>query len=149
SALQGASDYAKAEASARRALRLADSAGDDRVRVLAILRLLRIVQAGEVHYESIPLLRDEANAAIARLGGDEALEAKLLGETAGALVAAANYEDAAVALERAIPMLEKVDGPRSRSVAHATYILGRTQLFRGDYVKAEATIRTALAIAVE
>ncbi len=135
------------EATLRRAVSLADAAGDDRTRAAACTSLLFSLGSIQASYDVVPLLDEQARSAIARLGGDPGLEGSRARHFATALLRQGKLDAALREFEIALPLLERAYGPESREVQKCLNNIGQTHANRGDYDAAWAVLRRAADLA--
>ncbi len=87
-----------------------------------------------------------SNAAIARLGGDDELEAENLMQLAQILAPQGNFDEAVEAARRAVPLFEKAGGKDSIDVGRALSTLATTLSRLGAYDEALASHQRTLQI---
>jgi tetratricopeptide (TPR) repeat protein len=133
------------------ALALADEARADELRAEIAIALFQMVvfmeSRGDLHSAENERLREQASAALRRIGGRPDLEARFercLGEAErryGSLDAAARH------LERALSVRQAAFGPHDLGLASILSEIGRTWHMRGVLTKASEHYRRALALA--
>jgi tetratricopeptide (TPR) repeat protein/tRNA A-37 threonylcarbamoyl transferase component Bud32 len=103
----------KAHDAAIRAAVLADSAGDDRLRAMALRLLLYVVGVDEERDDLVPLIDQQLRGTLERLGGDDLLEARRRSTIGGILKRQGKLEDACRELEGSIALMRSVLPPDS------------------------------------
>jgi tetratricopeptide (TPR) repeat protein len=136
----------RAEETLRRATSAADAAGDDAIRVRAWGSLLFYVAGEGGKPDLIPTLREQAQGALARLGGDDDVEANFLEDLGSAFMAGGKIAEAREADERAAGLEERTFGKNSWQEAVALINLGITYAAAGEGAKAIEIEQRALAI---
>jgi tetratricopeptide (TPR) repeat protein len=139
-------DGAAAQSTLREAAWTADAAGDDRTRVLALGTLLYLDGYVRRQKDEVAAVRREGEAALARIGRDDDIEAQFLGSLGTALVATDARDDARRAMERALALREGLYGPDSAAVARSLLNLGALDLTQGHLDAGIAETRRALVI---
>ena len=139
-------DLSGAEQTLRRAASAADAAGDDAMRVRAWGGLL-FYAAGEAgKFDLIPTFREEAQAALARLGGDDDVEANYTEDLGAAMMSAGKLAEAREADEKAAALEARTFGKGSWQEAIALMNLGMAHAAAGEGEEAIGFVQRALAI---
>ncbi len=125
-------DVKASEATLRRAITAADAAGDDATRALAYSGLLFNLGALQAKGEFVPLLNEQAQAALARAGGDPGIDGLRRNNFAASLRRQGRFDEARAEYEGALPLLERAYGAESRQLLVNLYGLGNTHLSRKD-----------------
>jgi serine/threonine-protein kinase len=133
-----AGDALGAEAALYDAAFAADAAADDRKRVEAWGGLLQLA-GKEKKFDAVSLLRRQAEAALARLGGDEEAECRYLLHITGMLRLEGRLSESHDAGERALVLSQRLFGNQGYQYARALGSIAVTDLEMGNYEKALAT----------
>jgi eukaryotic-like serine/threonine-protein kinase len=142
-ALVDAGDVAGARAELEIALRLADQAGDDELRLWAQIFLLQ--NAWRAGTADTRALDAAAEATAARLGND-AITSELRAIQGQLHVSRGEFPAAATAMRDAIRLLEPVTLDANASLSNAVLLLGSAQQMLGDLRAAQASFDRAFAI---
>jgi tetratricopeptide (TPR) repeat protein len=137
-------DLARSEVTLREAIWAGDAGRNDRARALAWIQLLRNA-SGQGQAEAAQRLARHAEAAIARLGGDDDLEAGRLNALAVLAYNRGQYEDALGLFERMSRLRERDFGRDSIQAVPAWYGAGMVLGSLGRYDEALTYQRRALA----
>src|SRR5262249_8968517 len=105
-------DAREADGNLAHSARVADTARDDVTRARALTRQLYAEGVILAQFDRVAMLDEDCSAVIARLGGDEELEADRLQAMGMALLTQGDLAGAAGSLLRAIALRRKVFGPR-------------------------------------
>jgi eukaryotic-like serine/threonine-protein kinase len=145
--LQGrAGDFRGAEASLYETAWAADAAGDDSMRAQAWGALLYYSAHKQAKFELAPVFHEQAMAALARLGGDDAVESFVLGNLATELSAEKKYDEALRAGQRALSLQEKTYGPDGSQIIDSLNNIGSFYLADGRYAEALPSLERALTL---
>jgi tetratricopeptide (TPR) repeat protein len=139
-------DLTAAEQALRRAASAADAAGDDATRVQAWGALLFYVAGQQGKFDQIPALREQATAALTRLGANDEVEAELQGDLGAALLAAGKLDEAREVDEKADALEVRVFGKGSWQESIALENLGIACAVSGKSDQAIELETRALAI---
>ncbi|HEU4536662.1 MAG TPA: tetratricopeptide repeat-containing protein kinase family protein, partial [Polyangiaceae bacterium] len=139
-------DVKGAEATFRRSITAADAAGDDVTRAQAYSGLLFNLGTLQAKGEFVPLVNEQAQAALARAGGDPGIDGQRRANLAAALRRQGKFDEARLEYEGALVSLERAFGPESRQVLIGLYGLGNTHLSRKDFDAARAAFQRYLEL---
>ena len=132
------------KATLERALLVAESAGHDEIRLVALLELMWIEGVSRERFPEALAMVPQAGAMLLRLGGDDLLAARLA-NTRGGIAFAQGRLDEAIALYRgALDRRRGAVGDRHPEVARARVNVGNVQLRAGRYRDAQESYAAAL-----
>ena len=140
------SDLAGAEPALRQAASVADAAGDDALRVRAWGALLFYTVGEGGKFDLIPVFQEEAKGALARLGGDDDVEANYLEDLGAAFLSAGKLAEARQSDEKAAEIEARTFGHDSWQEAIALTNLGIAHAAAGEGGAALDALEGALAI---
>ncbi len=143
---QRVSESVAAEATLRDAAQWAARARDDRLLARIYASLVLVVGYEQARYDDGLGLLTVARAAIERAGGDDLLEAQLLGGTALIHVQQAHHAQARDELARALPIVERARGPEHPDVARLLSYVSAAYEGEGNLRESLAYEERALAI---
>jgi tetratricopeptide (TPR) repeat protein len=144
----GAGRYRDAETTLRAAERDAVAAAEDRLAALIAIDRVSLAYKEERYDEALERAAD-AQAALARLGNEDAALAATLANRRGIIhEALGRYDEAQTAQEQALTALQRAGGDPLRR-AHILSALGGIASARGQYERAQALQEQALALAEE
>ncbi|HYO66813.1 MAG TPA: tetratricopeptide repeat protein, partial [Archangium sp.] len=141
-----AGDYRGAEKLVQEAVWAAEASRNDAVAVRASTLAVRVTGERLEKYELAHLWQERADAALARMGGDEVLRARLLHNVGRVLAIEGRYVEAAERQQQALALLEKNQGPESLSVADVLVDLGHALLTQSQVDEGLVHLRRALAL---
>jgi tetratricopeptide (TPR) repeat protein/predicted Ser/Thr protein kinase len=141
-----AGDLSGGEITLRAAVHAADAAGDDATRVKALGELLIHAGKEEAKHDEIPAFRDDALAAMSRVGKDDEVEAALLQAIGIATVAEGKSEEARVVLEKGLAVQVRAYGEGSWQEGSALTNLASAYLDLRRYDRGIDLDERALAI---
>ncbi|OJT20912.1 hypothetical protein BO221_28870 [Archangium sp. Cb G35] len=141
-----AGDYRGAEKLVQDAVWAAEASRNDEVAVRASTLAVRITGERLEKYDLAHLWQERADAALARMGGDEVLRARLLHNVSRVLAIEGRYVEATERQRQALTLLEKNQGPESLAVADVLVDLGHDLLTQGQVDEGLIHLRRALAL---
>jgi tetratricopeptide (TPR) repeat protein len=141
-----AGDYRGAEKLIQEAVWAAEASRHDAVAVRASTLAVRITGERLEKYELAYLWQERADAALARLGNDEVLRARLLSNVGRVLAIEGRFAEAAERQQQALALLEKHRGPESLEVADVLVELGDSLLTQSQIDEGLVHLRRALAL---
>ena len=142
-------DAKAAEASLREAVLAADASHHDEVAARAATLLVRIVGFDQAHPADGWQWSRRAHAALEALGGNDGIEATLIGNEGALLFDETKFDDALEHYRRAVALRERVSGPHSVAVAQMLGDIAMVESARGDYELAVEHHRRSVAIQEE
>jgi tetratricopeptide (TPR) repeat protein/tRNA A-37 threonylcarbamoyl transferase component Bud32 len=138
-------DYQGARPLLYDAVRVADAAGDDPLRVAALIQLVQLSGHGGVSPDEAETLATLGEAALGRIDDDYA-KSLLLGGLESERMRLAQYPAARELVLQRLQLERKLYGPESARAAMALQHLGSVERMLGHYRESEQVLRQALAI---
>lgn len=139
-------EHARAEASLRQALPLAEQARDADLAAGLWVALVTSVGLDQGRHDEALALRQQAEAAVAKARVPAVYEADLLGRLAAVLARLGRHDEARTLLDRVPPLLAKVRGPESIDEIAPLETLGALLQHQGKYREALEPLERALAL---
>ncbi|HET9991076.1 MAG TPA: tetratricopeptide repeat protein, partial [Kofleriaceae bacterium] len=139
------SDFTAAQATLEQALRLAETAQNDRARAQAWTNLIRIAYL-RGHYDRVLELKDAALGATERVG-DRWLQSEIMLNVGGALTQQNKLAEAEALFAQAVAMRRVLYGDRDRRLAFALSALGNAYAMEGKLDAGITAHRDALVTA--
>jgi tetratricopeptide (TPR) repeat protein len=134
-----------ASETARQAIWAAEAGRDDRTVAEVRTFLLYVDGYLQAKYDQVTHLARDAEVAVERLGGDEALEAQRLNYLGAAQTSAGSLTEAKATLERAAALHEKLFGADDLRTLESRQMIGTVLERQGRYDEAIALLRPVLA----
>jgi serine/threonine-protein kinase len=138
----------RAEATYREAAQVADAAGDDRRRALALIALIRST-AAKRNKEGAEEVERQAVSAVERLGHDRHVELGLRWNLGMVADSQSDLAKAGTQFERALVLSEQIHGPRHWWTAQILNMLARVMSAQGNNEQALAAAERAVGISLE
>ncbi len=145
--LQGSGDFKGASKALLEGLDSAEACRHDVVAAKLWIELVFVAGYYQTRHEEAHLWVRRAQAAIARLGGDDALEAALANVEGAVLLSEGRFEEARAVFERALALLRERLGPEDLEVCRVLGNLGTTLAKLGRIEEALALHRQAVELA--
>ncbi|AEI68392.1 protein kinase domain-containing protein [Corallococcus macrosporus] len=139
-------DYKGAEAAVFDALSVAESGHHDDVAARAWTLAVRLSGERMEQYALAHRWRERAEAAIARLGGDDVLRARLHTNVGRILAAQGRPADADARYRQALALLERTVGPESLAVTDVLLAWSESRVAQQQEDEALALVRRALSL---
>jgi tetratricopeptide (TPR) repeat protein len=140
-------DLAGAEATFYRAARVADAAGEDRLRVHAYAKLIDWIGARAEKRDLIPAFQQAALGVLERIGGDEDSEVDLAAAMGQAFLGdETKHREALTSYQRAAALEEKLYGASSNQLARQIGNVGLAYELLGELDDARRSYERTLAI---
>jgi tetratricopeptide (TPR) repeat protein len=139
-------DYKGAEAAVFDALNAAEAGHHDAVAARAWTLAVRLSGERLEQYALTHRWHERAQTAIARLGGDDVLLAKLHTHLGRILAAQGRHADADARYRQAVDLLERTVGPESLAVSDALLAWGASRVLREHDEEAHTLVKRALAL---
>ncbi|QRN94706.1 tetratricopeptide repeat protein [Archangium violaceum] len=141
-----AADYRGAEKAVQDAVWAAEAGRNDAVAARAWTLAVRITGERLEKYTLANLWRERAEAALARVGDDEVLRARLLTNEGRVLATQGRFAEASERHREALALLEKTRGPEDLEVADVLLELGSAHVAMGHQEEALTHLRRARSL---